>query len=177
MKQKHLTGIAFKAFVTICVLLIQSPIILDCSNDDNTSNNSDTILPTGYENRYYEGMRYGLFVPPSYDSTISYPLIIGLHGSTDTVSWDLGWYHDPIQSTDPCFVLTPKSLVANNGWGNSWMTGYSEHMKKTLEITDSLIVTFNIDTNRLYIYGTSMGGFGVFSVLTNEPGKFAGAFS
>jgi hypothetical protein len=36
---------------------------------------------------------------------------------------------------------------------------------------------FNLDANRLYIYGVSMGGFGVFSVLAKEPGMFAAAFS
>ena len=50
-------------------------------------------------------------------------------------------------------------------------------MKKTLEIIDLLIVKFNIDITRLYICGTSMGGFGVFSVLDKEAGRFAGAFS
>jgi hypothetical protein len=176
---KNMKNKLFFAAKTLIIpgILMLLFIYLRCKNEEKVPNTTEIVLPTGYENSYYEGMRYGLFVPPSYDSTRSYPLIISLHGSTDTTSWDLGWYHDPVQTTDPCFVLTPKSLVASNGWGNSWTAGFSADMKKTLEIADSLIEKFNIDTNRLYIYGTSMGGYGVFSVLANQPGRFAGAFS
>ncbi len=159
------------------IILIASQLVSwNCAKKDAVQTHPIS-LPNGYENRYYQGMRYGLFIPPSYDPTQSYPFIISLHGSTDTVSWDLSWYHDPIQATDPCFVITPKSLVANNGWGNSWMSTYSTDLRKTMDVVDSLMTEFNIDTTRLYIYGTSMGGFGVYSALANEPGRFAGAFS
>jgi predicted esterase len=134
-------------------------------------------LPEGYEQHYYKGMRYGLFKPVNYNAEGSYPLIIFLHGSTDTTSWDHGWYHDPIQTEDPCFVLTPKSEEDSSGWGSSWKDTHSENMKKTLEILDSLIDNYHVDINRLYINGTSMGGYGVFSVLAKEPGKFAAAYS
>ena len=179
MKYKISVGIKNKLLLFIFIISIQPLVFWNCSKEDKILNNDTNkiILPDGYENRYYEGMRYGLFIPPSYDMTKRYPLITSLHGSTDTVSWDLGWYHDPIQSIDPCFVLTPKSLQARNGWGNSWATAHSLDMQKTLVVIDSLIVEFNIDTNRLYIYGVSMGGYGVFSVLAREPGMFAGAFS
>jgi predicted esterase len=133
-------------------------------------------LPNGYEVGYHNGMRYGLFIPPSYNSTKSYPLVVYLHGCTDTVSWDLQWYHDPIQSNDPCFVLTPKTFKEVD-WCDAWGTGYMgehpEDMKNTLEVIDSLTSVFNIDINRLYIYGTSMGGWGVHSVLAKNPGMFA----
>jgi hypothetical protein len=50
-------------------------------------------------------------------------------------------------------------------------------MVATLKVLDSLVETYNIDKNRLYIYGISMGGFGVFSVLAKEPEKFAAAYA
>jgi hypothetical protein len=160
----------------ICIIFIS---VCTKKNPTNTEPESENpiVLPDGYENRYYQGMRYGLFIPPSYDPQKSYPLITQLHGSTDTTSWDLGWYHAPVQTTDPCFVITPKTNTAYAGWGTTWMTNHTPDMRKTLELIDSLLVEFNIDPNRLYINGTSMGGFGVFSVLVKEPGKFAGAFS
>jgi poly(3-hydroxybutyrate) depolymerase len=136
--------------------------------------------PPGYEDRYHDGMRYGLFVPPSYNPGSSYPLVIYLHGCNDTTSWDLQWYHDPIQASDPCFVLTPKTFKYVNecdAWGTSWYADHPEDMQNTIEVADSLIAVFNIDTSRLYIYGTSMGGFGVFSVLAKEPGTYAGAIA
>jgi hypothetical protein len=48
-------------------------------------------------------------------------------------------------------------------------------MKIALEVIDSLIKKYNIDTNRLYVYGTSMGGYGTFDVLYRQPGRFAAA--
>ncbi|HYF70506.1 MAG TPA: prolyl oligopeptidase family serine peptidase [Ohtaekwangia sp.] len=131
----------------------------------------------GYEQNHFKGMRYGLFKPANYDATKSYPLIVYLHGSRDTVSRDNAWYHDDIQSKTPCFVLTPKSVEPNLGWGDTWRDSHPEDMTKTLELVDALIKRYAIDTNRLYLYGISMGGFGVFSVLAKEPGKFAAAYA
>lgn len=149
-----------------------------CGEGNVTEADQDRLdLPEGYEERYYDGMRYGLFVPPRYDGTRAHPLILRLHGSTDTTSWDLSWYHDPVQAEHAPFVLTPKTLVRSNGWGTSWGRGHSPDMQRTLDVMEQLKQEFRIDTTRLYVHGSSMGGFGVFSLLAKEPGRFAGAFS
>jgi len=166
----------FNVVRIVGTILIACAFLIKCKEEEMTTA-PKIELPPGYEVRYYQGMRYGLFIPPRYDSTKSYPLITRLHGSTDTVSWDLSWYHDPVQTTDPCFVLTPKSLVKNDGWGTSWKSQHSSDMKKTLAIMQLISKEFKIDSTRLYLDGTSMGGFGVFSVLDKEPEMFAGAFS
>ncbi len=131
----------------------------------------------GYHIRYYQGMRYGLFVPPSYDPSRKYPLILYLHGSTDTTTWDFGWYHDPIQAQDPVFVLTPKSLQPSSGWGTSWDPWFSDDMLKTMTVLEDIEHEFSIDTTRLYVNGTSMGGFGTFSLISKRPGMFAAAYA
>ncbi|THU38110.1 phospholipase [Niastella caeni] len=130
-----------------------------------------------YSEANYEGMRYGLFTPANYDSKRSYPLVVYLHGSGDTTSWDHNFYQDSLQKAQPCFVLTPKCLNPNQGWGNSWFTKHADAMAKTLPLIDDLIKQYSIDTTRLYILGLSMGGFGVFSVLAKNPGKFAAAYA
>lgn len=129
-----------------------------------------------YSEHEYEGMRYGLFKPVGYDANKSYPVVIYLHGSTDTTSWDQPWYESSFQKKNPCFVLTPKSIEANLGWGSTFFKGQSANMRKTLAVLDDLISEYSINTNRLYINGTSMGGFGVFSALYEEEGKFAAAY-
>ena len=130
-----------------------------------------------YKQHYYQSLRYGLFTPANYDSKKSYPLIIYLHGSRDTVSRDMIYYQDSIQKENPSFVLTPKCEVADQGWGNTWNDTHSLAMNKTLALVDSLTKVYSIDKNRLYIYGISMGGFGVFSTLAKEPGKFAAGYA
>ncbi|HEX9108169.1 MAG TPA: alpha/beta hydrolase [Longimicrobiales bacterium] len=131
----------------------------------------------GYHNLYFNGMRYGLYVPQSYTPSRKYPLILYLHGSTDTTSWDFEWYHDPIQSQDPVFVLSPKSVVPGLGWGASWEVGFSPDMQNTMDLLASTLRDFSIDTTRLYVTGTSMGGFGTFNVLSRRPGLFAAAYA
>ncbi len=130
-----------------------------------------------YVQNHHQSMRYGLFIPTDYDEKKSYPLIVYLHGSTDTVSRDIAYYHEDIQKQNPSFVITPKCLESNQGWGNSWHEGHTPATSKTLSLVDSLIKKYNIDRNRLYIYGISMGGFGVFSVLSKEKGKFAAGYA
>ena len=100
-----------------------------------------------------------------------------LHGSTDTITWDSEWYHDPVQARDPLFVLTPKSLNPGLGWGASWDPWLSADLQNTLDLLSSTLRNFSIDTTRLYVTGTSMGGFGTFNVLSKRPGVFAAAYA
>lgn len=130
-----------------------------------------------YSQNRSQGMRYGLFVPTTYDKSKSYPLIVYLHGSRDTVSRDTDYYKEAFQSTRPTFFLTPKCTEPNLGWGDTWHAEHTPHATKVLKLVDSLTARYNIDKKRIYIYGISMGGFGVFSMLAKEPGKFAAAYA
>jgi poly(3-hydroxybutyrate) depolymerase len=118
-----------------------------------------------------------LFKPETYDPSKSYPLVLYLHGANDTLSRDITWYHSSVQRENPLFVLTPKCTNPNQGWGNTWTDTHSASATATLQILDSLMGEYSIDKNRLYIYGISMGGFGVFSVLAKEPNKFAAGYA
>jgi len=131
----------------------------------------------GYEENYYQSMRYGFFKPAGYDKNKSYPLVVYLHGSSDTVSRDMAWYQESIQKENPVFVLTPKCENPDQGWGNTWQGGHTIATALTLKLIDSLVTKYNIDKNRLYLFGISMGGFGVFSIVAKENGKFAAAYA
>ncbi|HEX5167631.1 MAG TPA: prolyl oligopeptidase family serine peptidase [Cyclobacteriaceae bacterium] len=130
-----------------------------------------------YTQHDYQSLRYGWFKPAHYDNKKLYPLIVYLHGSRDTVSRDNNWYQDAIQKEHPAFVLTPKCNESDQGWGNTWNAGHTTATTKTLKLIDSLVTIYPIDVNRLYIYGISMGGFGVFSIIAKEKGKFAAAYA
>ncbi|WAC13100.1 carboxylesterase family protein [Dyadobacter pollutisoli] len=130
-----------------------------------------------YTQQNYQSLRYGFFKPDQYDKKKLYPLIIYLHGSRDTVSRDMSWYQPVIQKEHPAFVVTPKCENPDQGWGNTWKAEHPLEMSLALKLVDSLMSVYPIDPNRLYIYGISMGGFGVFSILQKEPGKFAAAYA
>jgi hypothetical protein len=134
------------------------------------------IMPPTFSQNKYGILDYGLFIPSPYDTAKKYPLITSLHGYSDTLSQPLEWYSSDVQSVNPCFVFTPKCPTSDQGgWGNSWQGSFSMRMRLALEVIDSLIKNYNIDTNRLYILGGSMGGYGTFDVLYRQPGRFAAA--
>jgi hypothetical protein len=49
-------------------------------------------------------------------------------------------------------------------------------MQKTYEMLAMVEKAFNLDRNRYYIYGTSMGGHGTYGVIQKNPGMFAAAY-
>jgi predicted peptidase len=130
-----------------------------------------------YSQKYFQGMRYGFFAPVNYKKSKSYPLIVYLHGSRDTVSRDSNYYSEAFQSQHPAFMITPKCTDPNLGWGDTWHDQHTSHAAKVVKLIDSLASHLSIDKKRIYIYGISMGGFGVFSMLAKEPGKFAAAYA
>lgn len=135
-------------------------------------------LPEGYEDHYIDDFRYGLFVPPGYDPSVKYHLVIYLHGYTDTTSWHFQWYNKEFQAKYPTIVLSPKCLVTyTDGWGNSWDMAESYAMRMTFRALDSTLKHYPVDTTRMHVCGTSMGGFGTFYVLARYPGRFASAYA
>ena len=44
-----------------------------------------------------------------------------------------------------------------------------------MKVLDKMISLYQIDTNRIYISGLSMGGFGTFDYLARKPNFFAAA--
>lgn len=131
----------------------------------------------GYKNWYIGTYRCGLYVPVDYNGNRAYPLIIYLHGYTDTTSHDLEWYHDPVASEDPCIVLTPKCPKEEiYGWGDSYDPRTSPMMEKTYKMLEMAEKAFNLDPARYYIYGTSMGGYGTYGVIQKNPDMFAAGY-
>lgn len=48
-------------------------------------------------------------------------------------------------------------------------------MAATIRLLDSIIKVYPIDTNRIYVMGLSMGGYGVWDIIARLPNKFAAA--
>src|SRR5262245_38443161 len=75
----------------------------------------------GFQARMHKQMPYRLFIPPSYDKTRSYPLVLWLHGAgsvgRDNLAQISGaslrgthtWTAAQVQAKHPSFVLAPQS--------------------------------------------------------------------
>lgn len=176
MFSEHLNSkpTAMKYFYLLPLVLI---FIQSCENDKTDPVIKEMSEVRGYKNWYIGEFRCGLFVPPTYRSDKKYPLIVYLHGHSDTTTWNLNWYNEPLLSYDPCIVLTPKCPIEERyGWGDSFDPRTSPMMAKAYEMIDLVEQAFNLDKDRYYINGTSMGGIGTYGVLQKNPDMFAAAY-
>ncbi len=121
---------------------------------------------------------YRLFVPAEYDSTQAFPLVLALHGAGERGTDNerhiqlhrlaTSWADPANQATYPAFVVAPQA-PPNGSWTNN------NEALTTFAILDSLANEFNIDPDRVYITGLSMGGHGTWNLIDREPARFAAA--
>ena len=82
----------------------------------------------------------------------------------------------------PCFYVVPQ-CSAKHSWVEVDMK--AEHhviqskpsipLSAVVELLDTLLASYPIDLRRLYLIGLSMGGFGVWDLLSRWPERFAAA--
>ena len=131
---------------------------------------------------------YRLFKPAGYTPSKKYPLVLALHGvgeqGTDNTvqltAYQLAtvWARDSNQAKFPAFVAAPQCPK-----GGSWSpmgrpivgSQPSDPEKVAIEILDSLTKEFSLDTNRIYIAGLSLGGYGTWDLIMRYPDRFAAA--
>jgi predicted peptidase len=127
---------------------------------------------------------YRLFVPQNYDTTQVYPLVLALHGSGERGTDNLihitssrlatSWADPLNQANYPCFVVAPQ-CPPERSWGYSWTGPIGAEMATVVDMVDSLFTVFSIDTNRFYVTGLSMGGYGTWGFTQRFPDKVAAA--
>lgn len=121
-----------------------------------------------------QGMNYQIWGNPKVDATKRYPLVIWLHGSGqsgDDNESQLGgapkiWTNEGNQAESPCFMLAPQCPSADIGWKN-------QVADNLLALIADLTEHLPIDDGRLYLTGSSMGGFGTFGIAAKYPQVFA----
>jgi predicted peptidase len=142
-----------------------------------------------------DSLMYRLCMPYHYDTTAKYPLVICLHGVGERGSDDsiqiknnclaTVWADSTVQNRFPHFIIAPQCPSGSYQWTQcSWnqpVVNYdtiplSKPLTMAMKLLDSLVRVYRtIDTNRLYIVGLSMGGWGTWDAITRYPGKFAAA--
>lgn len=136
-------------------------------------------------------MPYRILKPINYDPKEKYPLVLCLHGAggrgSDNRSRGSEAFkvlsRDNIRGDYPAFLLTPQCPKGKKWVDTSWTKGsypiantpISEQMKMVLEILRSMRKEFNIDPDRIYVTGQSMGGYGTWDIILRNPSLFAAA--
>src|SRR5215831_7400566 len=130
-----------------------------------------------YRNRQGQSMPYRLFVPPGYNKSEAYPLVLWLHGAggigtdnlkqivDDQVPGTRIWTKPENLAKHPAFVVVPQS---SDRWPAS-------QLSMVPGILESLESEFPIDPNRMYVLGQSIGGEAAWKLVTDNPHLFAAA--
>jgi predicted esterase len=138
------------------------------------------------ESHTYAGttIPYRLYVPQNPVSGQVYPLVLALHGSGERGSDNLihiqshrlatSWADPVNQANYPCFVVAPQCPL-NRNWVYSFRGPIGSELATVVDLIDSLLTVFPVDSNRLYVTGLSMGGFGTWDLIQRFPDKFAAA--
>jgi dienelactone hydrolase len=121
--------------------------------------------PLSWGSDLFPGAVYTLFVPRAYDPVVPWPLIIGLHGGGaggkkgDEVVGSgrsaMNFYRD-LAARHGYIVACPDALHA------PWRAAPNEEMLRAL--LEEMKHLYNIDVDRVYMTGHSMGGFGTWSL-------------
>jgi predicted esterase len=113
---------------------------------------------------------YRLFVPANYEAKKKWPLVVALHGmGGDENSFFAGYAKGAIKEEAEkrgYLIVCPKG----RGPASMYM-GAAE--RDVLDVIKEVRREFNIDPDRIYLMGHSMGGYGTWSVAANNPDLFA----
>jgi predicted peptidase len=116
---------------------------------------------------------YLLHVPPSYDAAGDpVPLLLFLHGAGERgADLERVKLHGPPKliaggMAFPAIVVSPQAPE-----GDWW----SYRVNDLLALLDHIIERYNVDQDRVYVTGLSMGGYGTWALLQATPERFAAA--
>jgi polyhydroxybutyrate depolymerase len=125
-----------------------------------------------------------LYVPESYDETVSHPLILNFHGFGGTSAEQLDWADmRPLAERDGVVLLYPQGtlLEGNSHWNAEDLGGdnksETDDIGFVLELIAQLEGRYNIDSNRVYIMGYSNGSFFSYYLACSASEYFAGVAS
>lgn len=118
------------------------------------------------------------FVPPGYDGSEAYPVILFLHGAGERGSDNEAQLDNNANGAmrlldDANLALQPVFMIAPQCPTDGWWSGGT--LASAISIVDQLSATYDIDPDRVYLTGLSMGGMGTWSGVTSQPARFAAA--
>ena len=117
--------------------------------------------------------KYQVYVPTNWNKRKKWPIVLFLHGAGERGDDGLLQTEVGIGSAIrrhserfPCVIVFPQ--CRKNVW---WIDADME--AQALKALDQSIAEFNGTTNRVYLTGISMGGYGTWQLASKYPGRFA----
>ena len=132
---------------------------------------STAIISFGYSQTFisqtmqHDGLtrEYSLYVPPSYDGTTNFPLLFNLHGGGGTnTAWQAASDMRPIADTADFILVYPQARPdPSDGNSFNWISktpGTFDDVPFFSSMIDAIASNYQIDQNRIYACGYSLGG-------------------
>lgn len=128
-------------------------------------------------------LSYGLYLPKTFDASKTYPLIVVLHGLNSNPGQILAYPGLTKYADDKNYILVAPMGYNERGWYGSrgeggGRGGDPENLGKLSEqdVMNVLKLTrknFKIDSDRIYLFGHSMGGGGSMHLAMKYPKVWA----
>lgn len=156
--------------------VFMSLLLIGCAQMEKSK--MSPVLPGSQHSQTFEkeitktlSCNYLLFLPEDYgQKKQGWPLIMFLHGAGERGS-DLNKVkvHGPPKIVEnrkdfPFIVVSPQCPE------DDWWTGKVEVL---INLLDDIVARYKVDTERIYLTGLSMGGFGTWSLASEYPERFA----
>lgn len=135
-------------------------------------------------------LNYRFLKPQKIESDKKYPLILVFHGSgaigiNNTSQMGVlakMWLLPKNRENHPVFVLSPQFPIRSSNYHldesrNVKVSKSNDYLDLVLKSVDGLIKKENIDPNRIYVMGFSMGGATTSNAISKRPDLFAAAIN
>jgi len=117
---------------------------------------------------------YIIYVPENYTGTSSLPLLLSFHGLTSNMEFNFNYTNFDQLAEDENFIV-----VHPNGISNTWTVSANDDtdINFIVACVNQLEEDYNIESNRIYSTGMSMGGFFSFSLACRLSDRIAAVAS
>ncbi|MEO0557667.1 MAG: prolyl oligopeptidase family serine peptidase [Bacteroidota bacterium] len=134
--------------------MLDSTLTYDGGWTDTASGHLLVSLPDGYDA----------------DRSLRWPLLIYLHGANERgTDLELATTHGPVKERRAGRDLPFVMAVPQVPEGERWTVG------RVVAALDAVTAAHRIDSDRVYLTGLSMGGFGTWEAIERVPERFAAA--
>ena len=153
--------------------------LIGCAQMEKSKMASDMVGASGQHSQVFEksvrkslNCQYLLYLPENYDRKEEWPLMLFLHGAGERGDdLNLVKVHGPPKIVEkkkdfPFIVVSPQCPE------EQWWT---DNLDTLINLLDDIIAKYNVDKDRIYLTGLSMGGFGTWALASRYPDRFAAA--
>jgi predicted peptidase len=152
------------------ISLVAASTLSAASGPESSASHVESPKEFKFQKTQSVSLKYLLFLPKGYDAAASkrWPLIFFLHGAGERGdnTWKVATHGPPknvAQNPDFPFVVVSPQCPEGEVWSNDIL----------LSLLDEVVSTMKVDTNRIYLTGLSMGGYGTWYLGLSHPERFA----